>query len=138
MRTLKKTLADGNAYKFRTLTRREAKGFLKEIRGVKDEELNKLREKEDSSEGLTEEEELRVEELENLEMEILNRMACVSLCHNHPEFALSNDSEKQKAIENKLLDIMDYRDLNQISTFMLSGNLPKEEEIVVAPDDIEI
>jgi hypothetical protein len=132
------TLADGNKYKFRTLTRKQIGAVQKkQANSPHSEELRNLQAIEEE-EGLTIEQSIRMAELNDLEEVNVFEMIRMSMAPAHPEYALTNNKKDEAKLNDKLQDLMDMRDMGIISNFAISGTLPVEEAQELSTADIDL
>ena len=136
MRKLKMKLADDNQYVFTTLTRRQCGAIQKEQKErASFQELQALSTKQEE-EGLSDEEEERALELQELEEQPVYDIIRMSMQKNHPEYALLDEEDPEKGEENarhnaeatdRLLDLIDMRDIQILSGFAISGTVDLED-----------
>lgn len=138
MRKLKMTLADNKVYTFSTLTRKQIGAVQKQQRDTANSEAIKKLVAKEEKEGLSVEEALQLDKLQNHEENSVFNMIRMSLSAAHPEFTITNDEDKELELSDKLQGLMDMRDMTAVSQFAITGVLKFEEDKVVKSTDIDL
>lgn len=135
MRKLKMKLMDDKQYTFSTLSRKqmlavqdkESKGQYKEM-----DDLSKR----EATEGLSPDD---LKKLARLEEAVETKMMTIfrlSMGAAHKEFLPVSDKDKDKEIMDKLIELIDMRDIRIVTGFAMSGTVNIEEESSFSNDDI--
>jgi hypothetical protein len=137
MRKLKIKLADDNEYTFCTLTRRQVGAIQKKQKNNPLlPRIKELQAKEEEEDGLESADLEELTELQESEEVYILEMLRMALAKNHPEFALTDDEDKEQELNDKVADLMDMRDMGILSTFVVTGTVQIEEDAVVKNTDI--
>lgn len=137
MKKLKITLGDGKPYVFSTFSLSEQIALKKQFKEYSkaEENLNKIRfeydeEKEEFKRDekgdlkirkLTKEDELKIEKIEDNNIDFMVNIVRKSLCKNHPEFKLVDDKTKDNEILEIIKNIVDLNDLKDLTFFAFNG-----------------
>lgn len=129
MRRLKTELADGKVYTLTTLTVTETLAMRKIQKEAEDldDKIADLEDKEENGENLTKEE---IEEKENAEVRHVKSLAKIiinSLAKKHKEFIVS-EHQTEEMLADKLLGMIDLRDMKRYSVFAMTGKLVNDED----------
>ena len=126
MRRLKAELADGNVYTFTTLTLKE-QNVVRKFEDLPEEEAKRMDElskiEKPSKEQMDE-----LNDLQNLQMKNMLRILMMSLQKKHDEFKVT-DKVKEGDIIDKIENLIDIRDMQRFTSFVVIGTLPPEENV---------
>jgi len=132
---LKMRLDDEKVYTFTTLTMRQQKVIRKRYKELDKEEkkINELIDKLDEGKALNEEEETKIDKIDELKEEQLIEVIRMSLAKQHAEFVVKGANEEEikvseKMINDSLLDLLDGPTLKRASSFALTGTIPLDVE----------
>lgn len=133
MRKMKMKLADDKDYVFMTLTLRQMRGFQKLFNDYDagDDERLVLQRKD----NLNEEQQKRLDELQNQEIDFLLTVARASLARSYPEFHTDSKEEVER-VNERLLDLFDMNDLTIILNFVMTGKVAGTREELVSDIDL--
>lgn len=132
MKILKLTLGDNQVYKFSTFSTSQLKGLRSRIKDTDDiqDKINKIRfvyeddkvKKDEKGnfilkDELSDKENNDIQKLEDKLIDIMLDLCRKSICKNHEEFKISEDKQKEKEIQERLMDLMDINDLKNVVQF---------------------
>lgn len=154
MKLLKIELADGKKYTFSTLSALEAINLRKEHKKnmALEDELDKIMYEVDEKgkfkkdakgnwiekEKLSETDEKRIEEIQQLGIDFSLSIFRKSLCKVHSEFKVSPDAQKEKQLCETMLSLVDIDFLRKIVSFAFTGHYEVEDrEIIDIPLEVK-
>jgi len=148
MKKLKITLGDNKNYTFATFSISEQIALRKQFKNYMkiEEDMNKMKFEWDESKDnfkrdensnliskkLTDEQQLKIEEMEETNVNYMIDIVRKSLCKNHPDFAKNSDKDKDSEIIEKIKNMVDLSDLRDLTFFAFNGiYTPTSNEVVI-------
>jgi len=61
----------------------------------------------------------------------------LSLSREHNKFAIQDDEAANKVLDDKIMELMDFREMASFMTFALTGTMDKEEPIEFDNNEIQ-
>tara|TARA_Y100000310_G_C20441572_1_gene696379 strand:- start:58 stop:519 length:462 start_codon:yes stop_codon:yes gene_type:complete len=137
MKRIKVTLGDGEKYVFSTLPMSQATAFKKKIENDKSSDRIDELDKKNNKVELTIEEAKEMEELQEGQIGIYIAVVRLSLARDQPQFANQGDVAQDKEIDDKVMELMDFREMASFMTFALAGTMTKDEPIEFDNNEIQ-
>ena len=136
MRILKVKLSDNKPYQFATLTITET-ATVRKLRSLMSKDQSRFDELTVKAEGseLSEVETNEYDMLQDKQIDNMLKILLISISKNHPQFKVTDVHTEAQAI-SELKELIDVRDARRITTFVMVGSLPPEQDLEISESGV--